>query len=414
MEKDLNNGQYVEEFLKEVGIKPAKTYEEAIKWIAKAGYTEKAKRLSKFITERGRQEGNISNSALYNLKNNDYDSAIIFTGSIDYDIIKEICIWILDNKDRFDDNILEIGFDTGIISCFLGRVFPEKEITSIDKYDKSVAVAEKLAQKMNVSNVHFKRADLKKETQKYSTVFSSRTMHENGRMFTPELYKGLESAGKEYANSLGDYAKQVSSVIEDGGNLISIERQDVDPRYLGWMLALGKYNLNLNIDSYILFEAKECSDVSVFQGGEFKFGNKLENELIDEFTQLAIGTTDLVRRGNDWGRVFGWPTMSVKYKYAKDFIEGYILYSKKFKYYYSKYSIYTNGKDYDSILTIEDKYYMPSESVIYNSTLSGKSSCIDHVRTVIKEALSESDNLVYKLYVQDGIEVIGEKISSLL
>ena len=116
---------------------------------------------------------------MYLLKNEDIDAALKFTGDVDGDIIRHVCNWILSHKQCFGKTILEVGCDIGLISCFLAKTFPESKIIAIDRFSEGVAIAKQLAEELELNNIEFKCIDANSINEKYDTVFSCRTLHEN-------------------------------------------------------------------------------------------------------------------------------------------------------------------------------------------------------------------------------------------
>ena len=186
----------------------------------------------------------ISKPDFYLRKNADYDLAMVFSGAYDADIIRNLCNWISDNRDNFGDTILEIGCDCGFVTTFLGSIFPEKKILSIDRNPNSISIAKKNCEKFGITNVEFECCDAKDiGDRKFDTVLSARTLPQNID-YKEDVTLELIPSANRFAEELGSYARVLSSLVKDSGNLITIERTSLDAMFLGWLMALAGSDLN--------------------------------------------------------------------------------------------------------------------------------------------------------------------------
>lgn len=160
--------------------------------------------------------------AFYDFKNADYKRGITISAAHDGDIMIKTCDWVHERRKAFGKTILDVGCDTGIVSCFLAKEFPDSNITAIDDGQPAIDIAKELAHKLNLTNIEFVCRSVKDETGTFDTVFSSRTLHENlslskFRNFAPYREKCMIAAAatKEYVDLL-------TSRINDGGALVSV------------------------------------------------------------------------------------------------------------------------------------------------------------------------------------------------
>ncbi|WP_026489912.1 class I SAM-dependent methyltransferase [Butyrivibrio sp. XBB1001] len=220
--------------------------------------------------------------SFYERKDADYDIAMIFSGCYDADIVRKACNWIYDHQNAFGDEILEIGCDCGFMTTFLGSLFQDKHITAIDRNQFGIDIAKRNVEKYGLTNVEFICADVTELKGKtYDTVFSMRTMQENGQSGEIEdLSNELITQASIYTEDKQDYANSLSSLVKDSGTFVSIERLGRNALFLAWLQALTDAGLKVDLESYselscmevgdtptfetMVFSKTDCSDVNVF------------------------------------------------------------------------------------------------------------------------------------------------------
>ena len=249
------------QYLMDLGIRAAKDKEGMKKQLAEKLGKEAAQALLQRI------DGETDAQVIYDLKNADLDTALAFSGAYDSDIYRKACNWIDNNRAVFGREILEVGCDSGIMSCYLGRMFPESQITSIDRTPAAIAVAKELAEKMGVTNVTFQCSDVMElEARQFDTVFSLRTMHENiaDRTIRPSFQFLLDQAVM-YGNTVSDYADALMGHVRQGGSFVSIERGEVNPMFLGWLLNIRANGMQLEDSRYEELHCSVLGNPDIFQ-----------------------------------------------------------------------------------------------------------------------------------------------------
>ena len=139
--------------------------------------------------------------------------------------------------------VAEAGCDCGIVSCFIAQRYPEAEVTGADLCAEGISAAEKLAEKLGLSNVRFvKGAAETLDAGAFDVVFSLRTMHENCDVEEPEdapaaggpanAPAGAEAVPdplRQYEEAcfaaLRPYAAGIATLLKPGGRFLSIERR---------------------------------------------------------------------------------------------------------------------------------------------------------------------------------------------
>ncbi len=238
-----------------LGIKACNSENEMFSRYAKAcGQDRVGEIKTLYYSKRGKE--------FYALKDSDYDLAMIFSGSYDADIVRNICNWIDSNRKLFGESILEIGCGCGFITTFLGSVFPDKKIVAIDRNRGAIDIARKNCEKLGVDNIEFINCDATDiKGRSFDTVLSVRTMHENGDM-EEDVTEDIIPSSKKYANALKDYAETISALTSHEGVFISTERTGRNALLLGWFDAL--ITSGFDYQSGMAITCKELGDRNTF------------------------------------------------------------------------------------------------------------------------------------------------------
>lgn len=223
----------------------------------------------------------------YNTKNQNYEVAMLLSGGYDADIIRKCCNWVADHKDLFGDTILEIGCDCGFMTTFLGSFFPDKTILAIDRSSAGIEIAKSNVEEFGLSNVSFLCTDVTELTDStFDTVFSMRTMQENNNIEDAQNpHLDLISQANVFAQIKQPYAKSLSHLVNEHGNLISIERVALDALLLGWIQALDNTGLKIDTNSNEQITAKEMNRTSFFQALVYSNSPCTNNDSFNNFIQ---------------------------------------------------------------------------------------------------------------------------------
>ena len=208
--------------------------------------------------------------AFYRVKNRTLDTALTVSGAFGGDVLRKACGLIDalpevfgpaagagvsgpgaavraaeagDSRSGAAFCVAEAGCDCGIVSCFIAQRYPEAEVTGADLCAEGISAAEKLAEKLGLSNVRFvKGAAETLDAGAFDVVFSLRTMHENCDVEEPEDASEAEGPAdalvgaeavpdplRQYEEAcfeaLRPYAAGIATLLEPGGRFLSIERR---------------------------------------------------------------------------------------------------------------------------------------------------------------------------------------------
>ena len=270
----------VEDYLKTLGISKTNDIEKELKKklgpevaepiIEKWNKINPAKIDTGTVHRAGLHVGEDSNfsadrTELYDFMNQNYTTSMIFNSGSDADIYLETCNWIIEHRSAFNGSILDIGCGTGIVTCFIALMFPEWNVTGVDRSQNSIAIANELKEKLRLKNVTFIYDVLGDSVgNRFNTVFSSRTVHENiGIKRTRYKFLAFSEQIAAYQTLYFKYVETISKRIVDGGRFISFERfNSCDTDYYGFLKVLNLYGLKTDFGFYKIIEAKESNLVS--------------------------------------------------------------------------------------------------------------------------------------------------------
>lgn len=216
--------------LKALGIQREPTYESMREHLERRYGTDALKNLDEMVAMADTESS-------YSIKNKNYDQALYLAGAFHGDILEAICDWICKNQNLFGNSILEVGCDTGIITSFIGKLFPEKRIVAIDRDPNAVKISKKTCERIGVENVQFLCVDVMDVEGTFDTIFLSRVVHECADFECQPLDEAFQRA-ELCRRSLNNLCKNLNEVVSRAGNVISIDTMGTHSTYLGYIRAM--------------------------------------------------------------------------------------------------------------------------------------------------------------------------------
>ena len=201
----------------------------------------------------------------YEFKNSDPELSKSFSEFYDMEILKNACNFIDAYQKYFGKTILEVGCDTGIMSCFLAKTFPGSRIISIDMNPSGITLAKARAEKMELNNIEFITCGLNEIEEQFDTVFSMRTMHENYADSNLSIYEPFSYQVNEFEKLTHDYAQQLTSHIHENGFLCSFERIGHDALFYAWLSELNRCGCGVLPETYAEINCTEANTQNTFQ-----------------------------------------------------------------------------------------------------------------------------------------------------
>ena len=231
------------EYLKELDIKPSKRASQLEdKLIIELG-KERASDIISAINERGRMERRglkPDDETFYRVKHQDMKVSLAISGAFDGDIIRRILEWLDDSTVEFGKDVLDIGCENGLMTCYLAMKHPESQFLGIDRSKEAIARANEIKDRLNIANIRFEVQDAREINDTFDTVICSRNIHENLEYFTPDRMELFRTQAGAYKDHLNDYAQNMGSLLNEGGEFVMIERADIAAFIAGWLLALNE------------------------------------------------------------------------------------------------------------------------------------------------------------------------------
>lgn len=173
------------------------------------------------------------------------------------------------NKDVFGKEILEVGCDIGVITCYVALLCPDSKIKGIDLCPEGIMCAKELAAKLNISNIEFECIKLQdmNTKNKYDTLLTLKTTSENmNRQGGYNQCMTLDEGGDFVKSRIEKYISELSCFVRDGGNIYSIERRSVPEFAWGYVKAMNANGLVIepNTASRYIFTEHEDTNTAMF------------------------------------------------------------------------------------------------------------------------------------------------------
>lgn len=340
-------------------------------------------------------------SEFYEMKNESLDKALLFNAGYQGDFYRQMCNWIIANHDVFGKTILDAGCECGIMSCFLAMAFPDSKITAVDKSPNAIKAAKELADRLEIDNITFLNADVTGlPGQKYDTVFSMRLLQENCDMDKVlSGYNLLKAEAADFAENIHDFAGKLSALVAEGGYLVSAERCDVDPVFLGWLFKLNELGLTPVPDCYRELICKEMENEGTVQ----VFVAKNEAPAAEEDVYYFWCLCQTMHAGQEEKSQYkGWYADMELQNSGKDLLDGFLLQDKTGKNLLT-YSLWSHCEIPDVLLLYQA---MGNERLLTVYAMSEKEDVAAQIREIKKEY--EAAGTVAKgLTFEDGKLKIG-------
>lgn len=341
-------------YLEKLGLEKANNFHEMRSLLEKKIGKEAAEAFISYINRRGEAESKgkqLNEKEFYEFKNQSYDSGLYASAAFDGEIFVKTCDWIAENKDAFGKTILDVGCDTGIVSCFLAEQLPESTILSIDDGTNAISVAKALSENLGIKNISFRNINVKEITEQYDTVFSSRTLHENLSNNVSLKYAPFKERCFIAKDATYDYLEVLTNCIKANGNLIGLERLSDEAARTGYKLALNELGLDVDNNKFTTLECKtidgglEYITSSIATKAE-NYEKKSAAYIIDDACKPIVkkATYNYQRYMDEVGEI-------VLHSDQGTFIKGFYIYFKNRI--VGKYALYHSVKDLTTIYFVQ-------------------------------------------------------------
>lgn len=257
----------VEQYMKTAKMKYIKNSQQFMTGLASATDKKYAYEVGNQLNARAKGEP-VSNDAFYKLKNKSLNGSLFISAAFDSGVFRHIGNLIIDKKDLFNGNVLDMCCDCGIVTCFMAKMYPNCHFVGIDKNQLAINNAVEFAQKQKLENVEFKCMDVEDAPAlgKFNLITSFRCLLDVTDKKTKKLPKfgEFEYVEKLYQQAFSDYSSQISSCLNENGSLISVERYGASYGWLGWLNALNANGLCFDENDCTIMFAKDISSLKEY------------------------------------------------------------------------------------------------------------------------------------------------------
>jgi SAM-dependent methyltransferase len=172
----------------------------------------------------------------YALKNSSLELSLYVGEYYASSMWREFASWLVrENMDR-PSQVLDIGCENGVLTCFYGSLWPDAKVVGIERCSAAIASARKLAANLGLANVAFEHADardyLGANGDRFQIIMASLVMHEmleRDGARKPFQWNGEYERIEDIALTNADVhaiqtLKAVGGALTENGFLISVDR----------------------------------------------------------------------------------------------------------------------------------------------------------------------------------------------
>ncbi|MGN0458704.1 MAG: methyltransferase domain-containing protein [Eubacterium sp.] len=234
--------EQVDNYMKELGLRYFKGSNEFITHLALKTDKQYATEVAELLNSRA-QGLNSNNQIFYEVKNKSLTGSLCISAAFDSGLFRHLGNMIIDESELFKGTVLDIGCDCGIVTCFIAQQYPESRVVGVDCNELAVNNARELAQRLGLTNVEFKTADIYEyiSDEKADTATSFRGLLDIAQQQTKGVSVIGERSAREgaYEQAFLPLAKAIGANLKDGGKFVSVERYTAMYGWLGWLQALA-------------------------------------------------------------------------------------------------------------------------------------------------------------------------------
>lgn len=283
---DLKNNM-IEQYFSTIGMHEAKNFGEFFDNIQQKYGMSVADDIDMAMSLRN----DSNNAKIYSIKNSNLELSLDFA-SYSFDLYKQFFGWIVQHEDLNNKKVLDFACDNGIVTCFLGLVYPDAKVMGIDKGNKGIKCAKELAKKLNLKNVQFEVVDAKKidkffKKEKFDTIISVRSILEMVNLPETRRLWTLEERMNSLmvTNSIVKFMKNIRKIMSNDAKLITFERLPELEKTFHFIKCMTESELYVDTNNMYNIQFHELGDYQ--QMPVIVFDKKKKDEIeLNEFIKL--------------------------------------------------------------------------------------------------------------------------------
>lgn len=261
----------VESYFKSLGIGRPKS--EAV--FVKRGRARFGKAFEE-LTFVMRARGNGAEVDPYELKNSSLDLSLYVGESFASNMWREFASWVVRENLPPPLELLDIGCENGVLTCFYASLWPDAKVIGIDQSPAAVAAARQLAQRLKLGNVSFEHADARQfldtNVGRFQIIMATHGMHEflsRAAARKPfeweQTYERIEDVVLSDADCHAiETLKAVTGALAHGGILISLDRSPTVASMWWYTQCLEEAGMKISLTRSSLLECSGLSGVEKF------------------------------------------------------------------------------------------------------------------------------------------------------
>ncbi|SCY34277.1 class I SAM-dependent methyltransferase [Microvirga guangxiensis] len=201
----------------------------------------------------------------YDLKNSSLELSLYVGEYYASNMWREFAQWIAKENLPAPNEVLDLGCENGVLTCFCAALWPNAKVTGVDASAPAIAAARELATRLGLSNITFEHSDapefLAGSAGRFDVIVATMFMHEflhtkGGRK--PFLW-GEHPESLEHVRLTADDQSVIQSLsttaaaLNEGGLLISLDRSPTSASMWWYAQVLEKAGLKVSLSrSYVL------------------------------------------------------------------------------------------------------------------------------------------------------------------
>jgi SAM-dependent methyltransferase len=211
----------------------------------------------------------------YDLKNASLDLSLYVGEQYTSETWRAFAQWIVREQLPAPERVLDLGCESGVVSCLLATLWPQSQILGIDRSGSAISAARGLATWLGLKNVTFAQSDnarqyLAQNPNTFSIVLATLVMHEllndpNAREPFTWTYVDLEDIhltdADEFAISV---LHEVRKSVVQNGLLISLDRSHTSATSWWYAQCLEQAGMRVSLRHSYKVDVKDAYSAEKF------------------------------------------------------------------------------------------------------------------------------------------------------